>query len=171
MLDITIRDRFASPREVAAALDAWPADGWHAYATGKRVTVPGATLPLPLATLVYRMAGLKFGNHVVPDLGLWGAGLHEMPPGEGLGWHTDAERHPVLSLARTRSGVLYLCGDGDLFFDDGASVSPAPGRLVVFDGAAPHCVGTVTETRRAICLFWYQQPAATGTTRATFEDD
>lgn len=169
MLDIIVRDRFAAPREVAAALEAWPANGWHAYESGKRVTVPGAALPVPIATLIYRMAGFKLGNHVVPDLGLWGAGLHEMPPGEGLEWHTDAERHPVLSLKRARSGILYLCGDGDLFFDSGTSVSPAPGRLVVFDGSAAHCVGDVTELRRSVCLFWYQEPSGVGTTRATFE--
>src|SRR5687767_13971046 len=96
----------------------------------------------------------------IPDLGLWGAGLHEMPAGsEGLGWHSDAERHPHLGLGRARSGVLYLCGDGDLEFRDGAKVAPAPGRLVIFDGAAAHRVGAVTQLRRSISLFWYDRPA------------
>jgi hypothetical protein len=167
VLDLTVRDGFASAAEVAAALAAWPAAGWHEYGAHKRVSVPGTMLPDPLAELVYRMAALP-GPHV-PDLGLWGAGLHEMPPGPGLGWHTDAERHPHLGLGRVRSGVLYLCGDGDLEFRDGARVSPAPGRLVLFDGAAPHRVGPVTAVRRSVTLFWYDRPKVDGRVRANFE--
>lgn len=169
MLDLVVRDRFASGAEVAAALAAWPADGWHQYESGKRATVPSAMLPEPLAVLIYRMATMP--GEWVPDLGLWGAGLHEMPAGPGLGWHTDAERHPHLGLGRTRSGVLYLCGDGDLEFRDGARVAPAPGRLVVFDGAASHRVGPVTATRRSLSLFWYDRPSQGGSVRATFEGE
>lgn len=167
MLDLIVRDGFASGGEVAAALAAWPADGWHEYGPHKRATVPGAPMPEPIATLLHRMAAFPVGH--LPDLGLWGAGLHEMPPGDGLGWHTDAERHPGLGFSRARSGVLYLCGDGDLEFRCGACVSPAPGRLVLFDGTATHCVGPVTQLRRSVTLFWYRQPVSTGTTRATFE--
>lgn len=168
MLDLVVRDGFASKAEVAAALEVWPADGWHEYGAHKRVTTPGTMLPEPIAQLLYRMAALP--GEQIPDLGLWGAGLHEMPPGPGLGWHTDAERHPHLGLGRARSGVLYLCGDGDLEFRDGAVVRPAPGRLVTFDGAATHRVGAVSQLRRSVSLFWYDRPARQGRTRADFEE-
>jgi hypothetical protein len=169
VLDLVVRDGFATPAEVAAALDCWPHTGWHAYGDHKRVSVPGVMLPAPLASLLFRMAAL--GAAGVPDLGLWGAGLHEMPPSTvGLGWHTDAERHPLLGFGRVRSGVVYLCGDGDLEFRAGARVAPAPGRLVMFDGAAPHRVAApVTTLRRSVSLFWYGGPVPGGAVRATFE--
>jgi hypothetical protein len=170
VLDVTVRDGFASAAEVAAALAAWPASGWHAYGDHKRASVPGAALPGPLASLIHRMAQFPLPG-LIPDLSLWGAGLHEMPTGStGLGWHTDAERHPALGLGRARSGVLYLCGDGDLEFRTGARVSPAPGRLVIFDGSEPHRVGPVTADRRSVALFWYHGPRESGTTRAAFEE-
>jgi hypothetical protein len=158
---------FATESEVAAALAAWPGTGWHEYASGKRASLPGSPIPEPLALLLHRMATAP-GIPGVPDLGLWGAGLHEMPPGPGLGWHTDAERHSVLGLKRLRSGVLYLCGDGDLEFRGGGHVRPAPGRFTVFDGGVAHRVGPVTRLRRSVALFWYGPPAAGGG-RATFE--
>jgi hypothetical protein len=169
-LDLTVRDGFASPAEVAAALATWPADGWHTYGPHKRATVPGAALPGPLAELLHRLAALP--GPYIPDLGLWGAGLHEMPAGApGLGWHADAERHPHLGFARSRSGLLYLSGDGDLEFRGGARVSPAPGRLVVFDGSEPHrIVGPITRPRRSVALFWYAAPTPTGATRAAFKE-
>lgn len=168
MLDLTVRDGFAGPYEIEYALSVWPADGWHAYGNHKRATVPGSPMPEPLAVLLHRMAALPLG--LIPDLGLWGAGLHEMPAGSvGLGWHTDAERHPAIGFARARSGVLYLCGDGDLEFADGARISPAPGRLVLFDGSASHRVGPVTRLRRSVAMFWYGEPVGVGTVRATFE--
>lgn len=170
MLDLTVRDGFASPAEAAAALAAWPADGWHDYGPHKRATTPGAVMPEPIAVLLHRMAALPLPG-MLPDLGLWGAGLHEMPPGtSGLGWHTDAERHPGIGFGRTRSGVLYLCGDGDLEFAGGARVSPAPGRLALFDGSAAHRVGPVTALRRSVSLFWYGPPVPGGSVRATFEE-
>ncbi len=168
MLDLTVRDGFASEAEVAAALHSWPADGWHEYGAHKRATVPGVPMPGPVAVLLHRMAAFPLG--LLPDLGLWGSGLHEMPAGSsGLGWHTDAERHPHLGLSRARSGALYLCGDGDLEFRDGARIAPSPGRLVIFDGAAAHRVGPVTQLRRTITLFWYGGPAPAVSTRASFE--
>lgn len=168
MPDLTVRDGFATPAEAAAAVAAWPAAGWHVYGPHKRATVPGTPLPGPIAALLHRMAALPFPG-LTPDLGLWGAGLHEMPAGAaGLGWHTDADRHPVIGFGRARSGVLYLCGDGDLEFADGTRVPPAPGRLVLFDGSAPHRVGPVAAARRSVSLFWYGPPAPAGSTRATF---
>lgn len=167
MIDLTVWDGFATDAEVSAALAAWPADGWHEYASGKRVSRPETMLPAPIAELVHRMATLP--GLGLPDLSLWGAGLHEIPPGRGLGWHTDAERHPHLGFARRRSGVLYLCGDGYIGFRDGVWVTPRPGRLVVFNGSASHRVGPVTHVRRSVSLFWYDRPAKEGRTRAEFE--
>lgn len=171
MLDLTVRDGFASPAEVESALSVWPVDGWYTYGDYKRASVPGATLAEPIAILLHRMASLAMPG-LIPDLGLWGAGLHEMPPGEaGLGWHTDAERHPGLGLGRSKSGVLYLCGDGDLEFVNGVRISPRSGRLVLFDGSVPHRVaGPVTQSRRSVALFWYRQPVRDGSVRATFEE-
>jgi hypothetical protein len=174
VLDLTVRDGFADAEEVAQALAAWPADGWHSYGEHKRATVPGAPMPGPIGRLLFNMAHERMTAYplaYLPDLGLWGAGLHEMPAGAaGLGWHTDAERHAVLGLRRVKSGVLYLCGDGDLEFRDGARVSPAPGRLVLFDGSAPHRVGPVTRLRRSVTMFWYGHHESIGASRAVFED-
>jgi hypothetical protein len=168
VLNLTIRDGFANESEVTAALAAWPAAGWHEYGPHKRVSVPGAELPGPIALLLHRMAAMDVDG--IPDLGLWAAGLHEMPAGSpGLGWHADAERHPHLGFERARSGVLWLCGDGDLEFKEGARVEPVAGRLVLFDGSAAHRVGPVATLRRSVTLFWYRQPVAVGTVRAVFE--
>jgi hypothetical protein len=169
VLDLIVRDGFADAGEVAAALECWPTSGWHVYGAHKRASVPGAVMPEPIAVLLHRMATLPLPG-MLPDLGLWGAGIHEMPPSpSGLGWHTDAERHPGIGFGRTRSGVLYLCGDGDLEFSSGARIAPAPGRLAVFNGLAAHRVGPVSVLRRSLSLFWYGPPVGTGSVRATFE--
>lgn len=169
MLSLTVRDGFASTEEIAAALAAWPAEGWHVYGDHKRATLPVTPMPAPIALLLHRLASAGPPGYI-PDLGLWGSGLHDMPAGSpGLGWHADAERHAILGLQRTLSGILYLEGDGTLFLRDGASVNPAPGRLATFNGEAKHMVGPVTTRRRSMAMFWYGPPLLDGRTRAAFE--
>jgi hypothetical protein len=167
---LTITDNFAYPDEVDLALDEWPASGWvgwHTYESGKRVSKPDMQdCPLPIAKLLHRMAKHSFG--CLPDLSLWGAGLHEIPVGCELGLHRDAEREPRLGLKRMLSGVLYLEGTGDLHIEPGITVAPVPGRFVTFDGSHKHRVGRVAQTRRMLTMFYYGPPMEGGDTRADF---
>jgi hypothetical protein len=164
--DIIVRSGFIPAPVVRAALDSWPAGDWYEYGPHKKASVPGTLLPEPIAKIIHALAVLPL-SPLVPDLGLWGAGLHQMPPGPGLRWHVDSRIHAALRLARRRTAVVYLCGDGDLEFRSGVRVPPAPGRLVLFDGSEPHRVLPVTTDRKSVTLFYYGGPAD-GNPRADF---
>lgn len=167
---LTVIDGFADGPEVANALDAWPSagwGGWYTYESGKRVSRADVqAIPWRIANLLHRIA--THSPPFLPDLSLWGAGLHEFPVGGSLGWHKDAEREPRMGLKRERSAILYLCGDGNLEFRDGTQVAPVPGRLVVFDGSNEHRVAAVSQPRRLLSMFYYGAPTGTGATRADF---
>lgn len=191
----TIRDGLFPPDLLAEAAASWPGpewSGWHAYDDGmqsKQVSDLTAFLPRPYACLLHRMARLDtsdFGLRLVPDLGLWGAGLHQSGPGPGVALHEDADHHPRLGLQRALSAVLYVHprwepewgGELELWHADQSGpavrIEPLPGRLVVFDvrGTAYHRVAPVTAwgdvRRMSIALFWYGQPVAGTRPRARF---
>lgn len=183
-----ILDDFATAEELAAVREQWPAADWPGWvhydpATQcKHASDPRSRLPLPAARLLQRMAALPLpswlGKSLIPDLGLWGAGLHAMPPGPGLAPHVDAGQHALLGLARVLSAVLYVHDDwhdrwgGELHLP-GLCVTPRPGRLLVFDcRGLLHSVAPVTcpvgFARRSLALFWYGSAAEGLPTRAQF---
>jgi len=158
-------DNYLSGEECAAAAAAWPADdwdGWHVYASPlekKRACHLWHRLPdvcyRPLCRLqedaprLALLLGVR--DRLVPDPGLWGAGLHSMGPGDVLTAHLDSDRHPRLGLER-RVNALLFCHDrweagwgGELVLagpSAGRWVEPLPGRLVLFaaTGQSVHAV-------------------------------
>jgi hypothetical protein len=170
----------------------WP--GWVVYDTGdhrKRAGDLATPLPPPCGALLHALALLPVGEWfglpgLVPDLGLYGGGLHEMVPGDEVGPHRDADRHARLGLERVLSVVLFVHrewrdewgGALELLTPlrcPRVRLRPTPGRLVAFDcRGAYHRVTPVTcppgHARHSLAL-WYYGPAAAGTgerTRAQF---
>lgn len=181
-MNAIILDSLIPSNQLAAVRTAWPSPewvGWHDYGEtrgGKRASRPDATLPLACGVLLARLAALPVATlfpelpPLVPDLSLWGSGLHEMPAGPGLPRHLDADTHPRLGLARVLSAVLYVHDQwlsswgGELAFSSGVAVLPAPGRLVIFDcREESHWVHPVQcsgdQTRKSLALFWYAAKA------------
>lgn len=187
-------DGLFSPSELIEANSVWPASdaaGWHTYdARHERKRASDLVTPLPplLAGMLAHLASLNLGAMLgMPtasaDLSLHGGGLHELPPGPGLGCHLDADTHPRLQLARAWSASLYVhsCWDrgwggalvlhaerGDVF------VRPLPGRLVAFDASLKHHVEPIScpegEFRRSLALFGYlPKPGKRERLRALFD--
>jgi hypothetical protein len=182
---------------VREAGDCWPAPdwpGWVVYDTGqhrKRAGDLATPLPPPCGALLHALALLPVGEWfglpgLVPDLGLYGGGLHEMGLGDRVGPHRDADRHARLGLERVLSVVVFVHrewrdewgGALELLTPlrcPRVRLRPTPGRLVAFDcRGAYHRVTPVTcppgHARHSLAL-WYYGPAAAGTgerTRAQF---
>jgi hypothetical protein len=175
-----VLDGFASRRELAEANACWPAPGWAGWVRyegergDKLASRADAPVPFPLARLLARAAALPVGTWLsmpdsVPDLTLWGGGLHEMFAGGRLPPHLDADGHPRLGLLRAWSAVLYVHqswspGDGGELLLHGPSgvevrIDPAPGRLAAFDcRAGLHEVARLSALaapRRSLALFGY----------------
>jgi hypothetical protein len=174
-----VLDNWIGPAELAAINASWPGDiwsGWHKYKAPwhwKRASDLTTPLPGPAAAVLTHLADVDvraFGMHdLVADLGLYGAGLHEIGPGGRVGLHLDAEEHPRLHLRRSLSGLIYVHQrwepewGGALLLGQDAQVriEPVPGRLVLFDcrQEAWHAVEKVLcpagRSRRALAMFWY----------------
>lgn len=190
MSAIRTLDGFATGDELAEVAASWPADDWPGWVRyggpqeGKRASDASTPLPYFCARLLARMASCCPAHHLlgiyrsVPDLSLWGGGLHEMAPGSELPPHLDADGHPRLGLLRAWSAVLYVHevwrpGDGGelvLLGKGGRSVTPVPGRLVAFDCRDRwHAVTKTLVARRSLALFGYlPDPAGGERPRAEF---
>lgn len=179
-----VLDGFLSPAELQDLARAWPPaswPGWHRYDDAwhaKAASDTRAPLPAAVGEVLARLAGLAVGSWLglgplVPDLGCWGGGLHELGPGGLVGRHQDAEVHGRLGLLRVLSASLYVHEHwqpgwrGELVLGDREAVlQPLPGRLVVFDARGTwHEVRPVCcpagQARRSLALFWYAAgPAA-----------
>ncbi len=181
---------------IASVNQYWPAQnwpGWMQYSETchtKRASNVVSELPPVVGECLRRVALLPWGEWMdqkglVPDLGLWGAGLHEMRPGERVSCHLDADYHPRLGLERRLSVMLYVHSrwesdwGGELELWDGTSpvvsIEPLSKRLVALDTRGPsyHSVAPVCcptgLTRRSLCLFFYGPQSATFTrARAKF---
>lgn len=170
-------------REAAAA---WPRDhGWVHYTSDlekKRTLHEWELIPPPLQLLLGRMAllpveeMLSLSGPLVPDLSLWGAGLHEMGVGDHLDLHLDGDVHPRLGLARRANAILFLqekwkeSWGGSLQLWDAersrpvVEIVPWPGRLVVFE-ASDISYHAVTEVdwladvaRKSMALYFWGKP-------------
>lgn len=166
--------------------DAWPerSDCWVSYrseleckwALNDWSVMPDEVRRL-LASLLLLPASnfLGLGEQLIPDLGLWGAGLHEMGPGGFLSLHLDSDIHRWTGLERRVNAVLFLSEwapdwGGELEFwceekrTPAVSILPAKGRLVLFEVSdrSYHRVNTVccpiNHTRRSLAAFWYGKP-------------
>lgn len=182
-MNVVVRDDLFSPDLIRTARESWPAADWPGWVRYdpktqcKRASDLSTTIPAACGLLLTQMAALPvrdwFGGELISDLGLHGAGLHEMPRGEGLLHHFDADTHARLGVARVLSGMLYVheywpsTWGGALAFN-GAMIEPRPGRLVIFDSRdAQHAVGAVTcpdgICRRSLAMFWYAANPGPGT--------
>jgi len=184
-MNFVVHDGLFPPERIHAAREAWPAadwPGWVAYDPAtqcKRASDLTTPLPTACGLLLAELAALPVADWfpaavrpLICDLGLRGAGLHEMPPGPGLAPHLDADTHGRLGIQRVLSAVLWVhelwtpLWGGELVFAGGAVVEPLPGRLVVFDcREEQHQVRAVTGpadvARRSLAVFWYgAQPGA-----------
>ncbi len=182
---------------IASVNQSWPIPdwpGWMRYDTDdhtKSASDLSTAIPPVMSECLRRLALLPWSewmgqDGLVPDLGLWGAGLHEMRPGESVGRHLDADHHPRLGLERRLSVMLYVHQHweddwgGELKLWDMMTgptvwIRPHPGRLVALDTRGPsyHSVAPVRcpegLTRRSLCLFFYGPQSATFTrARAKF---
>src|SRR4051812_39781533 len=170
--------------QIARAAADWPKDDWPGWvrydgrAQDKRASDLQTPLPPSCAELLRLMSRVPVewlfdAPDLVPDLGLYGAGLHESETGHGVSLHLDADRHARLALQRVLSGALYVHsrwesewgGELELWHADRSAASvriaPLPGRLVIFDarGAAYHRVASVKAPegirRQSLAMFWY----------------
>jgi Rps23 Pro-64 3,4-dihydroxylase Tpa1-like proline 4-hydroxylase len=181
-------DDFLPADLAGAAAAAWPPPGWEHWLEydspleRKRTMNRCRFMPRPLVTALARVLFLPVGDALgapealVPDLGLYGAGMHDMGPGDWLDLHRDASHHADCGVARRANAVLYLTpgwrgewgGALELWPDAGggpggdpARVLPLFNRLVVFDAAAgyhgvPHPLACPAGVRRAsLSVFWY----------------
>lgn len=111
---------------------------------------------------------------LLPDPHLWGGGLHVTRPGGYLWPHTDFPQGHDSRLTRIINLIVYVhpCwqeemgGHFQLWSGETVaySISPAPGRCVVFrtDGLSVHGVSQVAGEldRRSIALFYYSLGSA-----------
>lgn len=166
-------------RRASAEFPPWDWGGWEADYDSplekKRACAAADRIPPACWEALGRMALLPVGAGLVPDLSLWGGGLHAMTAGGFLGTHLDADVSPRLKLERRVNAVLFLDaweahwgGEFQLWLQDRSgvlrSVAPDFGRLVVFGTGdhTPHGVAELTcppgVVRRTLALFWYGPP-------------
>lgn len=181
-------DGFASPRQLAEVNADWPAEDWPGWVRygfpqqGKLASDSESTIPYHCSRLLLHAGALPIGCLLempdsVPDLTLWGGGLHEMRPGSELGLHLDADGHPRLGLRRAWTAVIYCHehwwpGDGGellLCRESGyvvGRIDPTPGRLVAFDCRdgwhAVTRLSDLAKPRRSLALFGYSPELSTG---------
>lgn len=175
-----IMDNFL-PDGLARACEVdWPDKNWrqwHFYGPWKKLASRSASdfpKSLEAASVELAKADVKqeFQLDCFPDLGLYGAGLHEMRQGSELGRHLDSDHHPLHEWRREISGVLFLNSvwradwGGDLVFstsqgNETGRVSPKFNRLVLFQctDESFHAVEQVTcpidTSRKTLAMFWW----------------
>lgn len=173
------------PAELLAEAEAeWPAEswsGWFRYDSrgqrGKLTCADPRIMPAACRKLLGLMA-LRGPAGTIPDLSLYGGGMHLMPAGTKLGRHLDADTHALYGLARVASMVLFVgpwqaTWGGALVFPRtdgiGRAVLPAPGRLVTFSSeGTEHEVLRCDRPRKSLALFFYGGPCACKRPRAEF---
>jgi Rps23 Pro-64 3,4-dihydroxylase Tpa1-like proline 4-hydroxylase len=130
-------------------------------------------LPWQAKELLGQMATL-IDVPAIPDLSLYGAGLHMMGRGDFLDCHYDADKHPQFGLKRAYNAILFLDdwnarwgGQLEIWNDEGDRVLhssyPAAGKLVVFDATLRHSVLRPLTCpdgvyRRSLALYFWADP-------------
>jgi Rps23 Pro-64 3,4-dihydroxylase Tpa1-like proline 4-hydroxylase len=95
----------------------WPASdwaGWFRYDSDderKSVCPDWKLMPEPCRRLLGLMATLPPEPGVIPDLSLYGGGMHSMVAGDRLHLHLDADTHKLSGLRRRYSSVLFLTSE------------------------------------------------------------
>jgi hypothetical protein len=168
---------------LAQAHAEWPGDdwtGWYRYDTPderKHVCPDWKQMPEACRKLLGLMATMPPEPGSIPDLSLYGGGMHSMGPGDLLHLHLDADAHKLSALSRRFSSVLFLTPEWDaswggefrLWSADRqrvlSRVSPEAGVLCAFEctDTAYHEVSVIScpesVRRKGLALFWYGHPA------------
>lgn len=126
------------------------------------------------------------GEHLQPDYGLHGGGLHQHGQGGKLNVHLDYNIHPKLNLQRRLNIIVYLTPDwneewgGHLGLYDSKlklvkKIAPQFNRAVIFDtrgswhGLPDAIKCPVNVTRNSIAMYYLCDPGVTdGRKRALF---
>lgn len=154
----------------------WP--HWVRYESDieRKLTCPAwHQFPAPIWQMLERMGRYSMEHFtakvLIPDMGLWGAGMCAIPPGGSLDVHLDADRHPRTWRRRLYTMIVFLNSEWQsewggclqLYNYERAapivSIEPQRGRLIVFENTphAYHGVSAVTGPvmRKSLSLFWY----------------
>lgn len=178
-------DYFPAPLIAKAAAE-WPGPDWPhwlRYDTPlerKRACNDWRAIPAACSELLQRLLCLQPkqflpGILASSDVGLYGAGMHDMGNGDHLDVHLDADRHPLTGMERRVNAILFLSawerpwgGALELWADDmhtcQVRVWPAAGRLVVFEtsDASYHGVEPIRcpphIRRRSLAVYWWGVP-------------
>ncbi len=185
-MNVRIIDNFVPYYLTHAALAAWPDDSgpWVRYSgqmERKKAMHDWNAMDSSITRLLRRMLHLNVGvmleldgPPLLADTLLWGGGLHEHGPGDSLGLHLDADRHPLTGMERRANAILFLSPwkpewGGALEFwrgeERGVSVLPSPGRLVVFETSdtsihgVPTPIACPADVRRcSLAVYWWSEP-------------
>lgn len=174
------------------AFETWPTEDWPHWfryddkgQRGKLTCHQTEHMSEACRRLLGRMALNRpafVGPDAIPDLSLYGGGMHHVPVGSYLDVHLDADRHSRYGMARVASSILFIGSwqkewGGRLRFwsydakQIESEVLPADGRLVTFasDDFAYHSVEECAAPRRTLAIFWYKKALGPGQRlRATF---
>ncbi len=116
---------------------------------------------------------LHDGGRIIPDTMLYGAGMHDMGPGDHLDVHLDADRHALTGMERWANQILFLtdyesCGGRLELWDEClancmTSIEPRMGRLIAFE-CSDHSYHGITEPvtgplrRKSLAVYWWGMP-------------
>lgn len=97
---------------------------------------------------------------LLPDPHLVGAGYSLIKNGGELKWHIDFNWNDTIKLHRVLSMIIYIDepeSGGELEFENGTSITPKNGRVVVFKHTenVRHRVNAVVGRRSALRYFFY----------------
>jgi len=183
---------------VRQADEEWPGAAWDAWTAHynnplekKSVCNNVPKMPPACSELMAQMLTMNIEQYLpgrlVPDINLWGGGMHCTRQGGHLDLHLDANFHFSTGLKRRVNAILFINQDwrndwgGDLELWDSKrerctlAISPVFNRLVLFEsGDTFHTVSPVScptqEQRRTLACWWYgeKEPIPEPRARATF---
>lgn len=183
MLNVDVIDDYFLPDQVQEASRAWPDRDWpywFRYDTElerKQTCADWRNIPTPCQRLLGQMALYHPGDvddGSIPDLSLYGSGLHSMGRGGHLDVHLDADVHPWLALERRWNAILFLNetweskwgGQLEFWSPDLLKclqrVEPVMNRLVVFETTDISYHGIPNRLccpddiqRKSLALYWW----------------
>lgn len=182
-----IHDKWAPESLLRKAAHSWPGRDWphwFRYDTPlerKSTCNDWKQMPEACRQVLVRMLTVHSRPGLIPDVSLYGAGMHSMYSGDHLDRHLDSDRHPVFGLERRLNAILFLSEEwekewgGYLEFwtpdlkERLAAVRPHFNRLVFFETSdtsvhgIPAPIACPPEAcRKTLAVYWYAWPHAPG---------
>lgn len=187
--NLAVIDDAFDPELCCAAADRWPAadwSGWHANYTQEYQRklacnhwqdMPESCKDLLREMLFLDVSHLGLGE-LVPDVALWGGGMHDLGRDGVLGLHLDASHHAQSELGRKLNAILFLTPDwkpewgGSLELWDAnktrptVTIAPVFNRLVLFattntswHGIPQPLTCPADVRRKTLACWWYGRAA------------